>query len=293
MSALLKKVLQPLEPYLQAPDLIEICINKPGEVWLEKTTGWEKHEDAKLTKDCLMEFGQVVATHSGQSFSEKTPKLSTVVPQYNFRIEVLGHKIVDSGFALSIRVGAAQRFPLSDYFDTSDEILITNALKEGKTILVAGGTSSGKTTLLNSMIRYVPNDKRIVSIEDSKELVIDQENTVRLLKSKTGTDIAQVSYKDLINSCMRLRPDRLIMGELDIDNTMPFLRLINTGHAGCMATVHASSSEASIEAMIMNGQLSGAPNSEAVRRYIEQAMDIIVHIKRIDRSTYKASIQEF
>jgi len=153
---------------------------------------------------------------------------------------------------------------------------------------VSGGTSSGKTTFFNSLITHIPQETRIIAIEDTQELRIDQPNVVRIIKSKTGTDIAKVTYEDIINSCMRMRPDRLLLGELDIGNTAPFLRLLNTGHGGSMSTLHADGPNQALEALELNARLAGLEGP--VDRFARSGIDIIVHIKRESRKKFAAEV---
>ena len=292
MSALLKQHLKPLEKYFKVKDLVEICINAPGEVWLETFEGWTVKTDKSLTARALNNLVSTLATHRGQRFDETTPFLATAIPEYGFRIQAVGDGLADSGITISIRVAQSQRFNIETYMSKKDATELKNAIKGGRTVLVAGGTSSGKTTLLNSMIRYIPEEARLVVIEDTKELVVDQPNTVRWLKSKTGTDVSQVTYGDIINSAMRVRPDRILMGELDIQNTVPFLRLLNAGHAGSMATVHANGTKEAIDAIVMNAQLHGLGGGAGIiTQYAQKSLDIVVYIERRSRREFVATAE--
>jgi type IV secretion system protein VirB11 len=287
MSALLKRHLEPFEKYFRRKGIIEICINEPGIVWLETTQGWEKRKDAKMTLKNLNFMAQVLATQQGQKFSENIPLLSTSIPEWGYRIQIVGGALSESGISISIRIAQAQRFGLEDYMPKKETKKLQKAVEQKKTILIAGGTGSGKTTFLNSLIRYIPEETRLVVIEDTKELIIDHHpNVVRLIKSKTGTDIAKISYKDIINACVRMRPDRLVLGELDIENTIPFLRLLNTGHGGSMSTIHADGSRQAIEAMVINASLSGLKGP--IEKYAIQAIDMIVYIERQNGRKFKA-----
>lgn len=291
MSALLKRHLRPLEKYfkLKQKGLVEICINQPGQIWLETLDGWQEKKDPALSLQTLNHIVSTLATVRGQAFDEKTPFLSTALPEFGFRIQAVGDGLSESGMTISIRIAQAQRFDLDSYMSKADAKELKAEIESGKTLLVAGGTSSGKTTLLNSAIRYIPMGDRLVVIEDTKELVVDQPNTVRWVKSKTGTDVAQVTYKDIINSAMRVRPDRILMGELDLDNTAPFLRLVNSGHGGSLATVHAGGTREAIDAIVMNAQLAGFKGgTELVTRYATMAIDVVVYIEKKDRRTFKA-----
>lgn len=280
MSELITKVLSPIRPFFEKEGLVEICINREKEVWCETRAGWERHDVPELTLAALLQMSKVIAGERGQQFNQRTPRLSTTIPGYGYRIQVNAYEMVETGIAVSIRVGGAQRFPLESYMDSFACHTVTHAVTVGRTILVVGGTSSGKTTLMNSLLTHIPQDQRIITVEDSRELVIDQPNHLPFMKSKTGSGMAATSYKEIINDTNRHRPSRIILGELDIENTVPFLRLINTGHAGCMATLHANGPMEAIEALLMNAQMDGAQNPDAIRAYIMKAVDLIVHIRR-------------
>jgi type IV secretion system protein VirB11 len=282
LSALLYKNLEILAPYLKKKNIVEISINKPGEVWIETVgDGWKHIKDKNLTLNKLLSLAKILATESNQDFNDETPILSLSIPEYNYRLQVISGNAVDSGFALSIRVTSEVDIPLSSWFDKNTIETLKQQVDDRKTIIVSGGTGSGKTTLLNSILRLISNNDRIVTLEDSKELVIKQPNHIRLLKSKTGTDIAQLSYKDFINVIMRMRPDRILLGEIDVENTINFLRLINTGHNGSFATIHANTIDSAIEAIVLNCQLSGFKGSEQqVKSYAFKNIDVIIQAKR-------------
>ncbi|MCP3967448.1 MAG: Flp pilus assembly complex ATPase component [Lentisphaerae bacterium] len=289
MDVLLKQHLKPLEKYFNQKNVVELCINEPGRIWIETLDGWQEKKDKNLTLQSLNFMVSALATAQGQTFDETTPFLATALPEFGFRVQAVGEGLADSGISIAIRIAQAQRFDLESYMSKTDAKELKKNIKIGKTVLVAGGTSSGKTTLLNSMIRLIPKDVRLVVIEDTKELVVDQPNTVRWLKSKTGTDVAQVTYVDIINSAMRVRPDRILMGELDLHNTVPFLRLLNAGHGGSMATLHANGTKEAIDAIVLNSQLSGLQGGPSlITEYAKKALDIIVYIERKNRRTFKA-----
>jgi len=295
-SKLLQTYLAPLEKYLKRDDIVDICINEPGIVRMQTIHGtppWIVVRDKGLTLPKLNNLAEHLANARGQVFSEEHPILATTIPGYGFRIYCVGGSVAESGFVLSIRVAKAQKFPLESYFDEEDCQLVKDAIAHGKSFAVVGGTCSGKTTLLNSMIDYIPKGHRIVAIEDSAEIAVDtsnvdQTNFVRLLKSKTGTDIGKTSYQDLINASMRINPDVILVGELDIENTMPFLRIINTGHSGAMTTLHADGPKEAIGAMAMNAALCKFDH-DAAYKYAEKALDYIVFIER-KFSKFKATL---
>jgi type IV secretion system protein VirB11 len=298
MSILLEKNLEILKPYLNKKGIVEISINTPGEIWLEtEDKGWIFTKDKNLTFSKLNNLAKNLATESGQDFNDEVPMLSLSLPRYGYRLQVISGSAVDSGFALSIRVATPNKIPLSSWFTHEEIALIKSLILQRKTILISGGTGSGKTTLLNAILKLIAKTDRIITLEDSKELVITQPNYVRLLKSKTGTDIANLSYKDFINTIMRFRPDRILLGEIDIENTPNFLRLINTGHDGSFATIHANSVEGAISALVMNCILTGMKgNDETIKQYALAHIDTIIQVKKtIDvdgKRNFSAEIQE-
>jgi len=289
-SALLRKALGPLEGYLQRRDLVELCINQPGEVWLETGKGWQRKRDERVTLQACYDLAGQLATYSGQVFDSHTqPILSTSIPGYGCRIQICGGSVIDSGIAVSIRAGVAKRFPLENYLSSAQADDLRRAVYRGQSVVVAGGTSSGKTTFLNSLIAEIPTDFRLVVIEDSKELHVEHDNVARFVKSKSGTDVAGVTFEQIVNATMRLRPDRILLGELDIRNTSSFLRLMNTGHSGGLTTVHADSPEAAIDAIKLNTELSGL--SGPTERYARRGIDWIVHLTRHSRTEFEAVME--
>lgn len=280
-KALIEKTLEPFAKYFKTKGLIEVIINKPCEVVLETREGWIVKKDPNLTLKNLTHMATLLASISGQKFDDENPLLATHIPEYGFRIQVLGGALVDSGFALSIRVGTSQVFPLDSYMEKTESDKLIQAIIDGKNMLIVGGTGSGKTTLINSMVTHINDNYRIVTIEDTKELIIPQENTTRIIKSKSGTDLASISYSDIINACVRIRPDRILVGEISIDNTMPFLRLLNTGHGGTMATIHANTADKGIDALVINAKLADAGGNDSdIRDYALSALDVLLFIHR-------------
>jgi type IV secretion system protein VirB11 len=178
--------------------------------------------------------------------------------------------------------------------DDSDKILYdllkANKIKEflekavifKKNTIIAGGTSTGKTTFTNSVIRSIPHEERIITIEDAREINLSShQNRLHLLSSKGGQGRANVTTQDLVEACLRLRPERIIVGELRGAEAFSFLRAINTGHPGSISTLHADTPAMAIEQlklMVMQAGL-GMPPAE-IKDYILQVVDIIVQLKR-------------
>ena len=312
LPPVLRQSLAPLAGYFSKNNIIEVCVNRPGEIWIENYDGWQRVKDSGLTLSRLNSFCRDIATYKGQAFSKEVPLLATQIPGYGYRLQAVGGSVTEFDIALSIRVGASRKFSIESYFpevipssqdnlDDEDEWeklldnepeLIKRMMHVGRAVLVSGGTNSGKTSFSNSLLQYIPDNQRIIIIEDTQETLVEHSNYVRLLKSKTSSDIAKITYKQLINATMRLRPDRIIMSEIDIENALPFLRLINTGHSGCMATIHANSPIDAIKALTQNIKLSGVGNTstEDIEDYINQAIDMIIQIYKADNYTRYAKV---
>lgn len=301
-----------LDRYLQRPDVIEVCINRPGEVWLETHAGWEVKKDATLTIAALNDFLATLATIRGQQFSEASPFLGTTIPGYEFRIQAVGGAVAAEGIAIAIRCGRADRYAIEGYFgdeaaaveavkpffdEASDAERLIAAVRAGANVLVAGPTGSGKTTFLNSLLQHIPLSLRLGLVEDSRELVVDHANHFRLLKSKSGTDIAKVTWEQIVDGLMRLRPDGILFSEIDIRNTVPFLLLMNTGHKWCFATIHANEgAQQAIRRMVLNAQLGGLSGGAAlVEQYALQELDLVVFVHKTRTSagkkTWRASVE--
>ena len=293
ISALLDKSLSILKPYLDKKNITEISINKPGEVWLENNKGWKLIKDKNLTLTALNYLAQNLATESGQLFNEEVPFLSMLIPGYNgYRLQVVGGSVVTSGIAYSIRVMQALSLKLSHWFNNNEIKQLQQIITNKKNVLISGGTSSGKTTLLNSLLKEIDKKERIITIEDTQELVITQPNCLHFIKSKTATDVANVSYESLINASLRMRPDRILIGEIDIENTPRFLRILNIGHAGSFATIHANSPSDAIDALVMNAKLSGLKgDDDTIIRFAKNYLDVIIQVKCQNRQKFSASIE--
>lgn len=292
-SPLLNNALSVLEPYLNL-EANELIFNKPKEIFVDKGGEWETITDNRLDYNFLENFLIELAIKRNQLFDEKHCDLSCELPAPFLRYRVQAqHKssLFNSEVALCIRIPSKEQFPLES-FALGQLCLekgityekIRNIVRKKRNTLVSGGTGSGKTSFLNSLMSEIPLDERIVTIEDSQELHIENPNKTQLAVPKTENEI--YSYAEAINNAMRLRPDRLFLGEIDIRNTFTFLRICNTGHAGNLSTIHANSPEDAIEAIISNiilgGGLSNADTNMLLRQ-IKTAIKYIIQIKRIGK----------
>lgn len=282
----------------------EICINEPELVFLERRGLWDKREEKSITVDFLNDFCIELANKFNQRFNSKNPSLSCSIPNTRFRVQALHGSVTANGsIAMSIRIPSEFRFSIDafhkseweqkgeGYFSRSNEIQIEEEISRwnhrelkklvyaGKNILISGGTASGKTSFLNSLISEIPKESRVITVEDSQELQIQNENRVQILASKYDDGI-NFTYKKALNAVVRFRPDRVLLGELDTENTYPFLRLSNTGHAGMISTIHANNPQGAISAIISNINFEKSTPTQSILSLIEQSLDYIIQLQK-------------
>lgn len=301
--------LEPLKALFAEEGIQEISINKPGEAWVEKH-GDMRHESLPLlTREHLQSLAHLIAQSTSQQISEEKPLLSATLPG-GYRVQVVfPPACAENGIALSIRKQAALLMNLDTYeklgaFDNTkagaavhdpvDDILmdlyhkhdikgfISQAVKFKKNIIISGGTSTGKTTFMNAALTELPAHERIITVEDAREVQIEHiPNRVHLMVSKGGQGRAQVTTQELIEACLRLRPDRIIVGELRGAEAFSYLRAVNTGHPGSIATIHADSPALAIEQLIlMIMQADLGITREQIKNYVESVIQVVIQLKR-------------
>lgn len=306
----LRSSLAPLADIIARPDVTDIYVNRPGEMWIETAGGAvERQENADLDETVLIRLARQVAALTHQGISREHPLLSAVLPDGS-RIQIVAPPATRGPLALAIRKHVAAQLTLKDYDSAGafgDTVAceikeqrslppsVTTAVQQGQlsaalaegvrqrlNILVSGGTSTGKTTFLNALIREIPDDERLITIEDTQELCIDQANHVGLIAVRGSLGEAQVSADDLVSASLRMRPDRIILGELRGKEALAFLRAINSGHPGSMTTIHADSPEAAIEQLVLLALETGTTlTRDDVRHYVAQTIDLFVQLGRV------------
>ena len=306
----LRSYLAPLTGMLARPDVTDIYVNKPGELWVETTGGEiERHDAPKLDEPTLERLARQIAAIAHQGISREHPLLSATLPD-GARVQVVGPPATRGPLALAIRKHVSPDLTLGDYVaagafaetrarDSAEHAavddnlaallkagdiagMLTAAVRARKNIVVAGGTSTGKTTFLNALLREIPAEERLILIEDTPELYLRHANAVGLLAARGMLGEAQVNANDLLSASLRMRPDRIILGELRGEEAFAFLRAINTGHPGSMTTVHADSPERAIEQIVLLTLQAGTQLSrDDVRHYIRSTVDIFVQLTRV------------
>lgn len=319
----LHSYLAPLAAFLDRSDITDIFINRPGELWVETIGGGtERHEAPELTEVALARLSRQVASHSAQGISREHPLLAASLPDGS-RVQIALPPATRGEIAIAIRKHVASGMSLDEFvvLDAPDgqspgpdhavsvaggrgtQVLedrsgdagafLRTAVQQRKNILISGGTSSGKTTLLNALIQEVPQDERLILIEDAPELRLSHANSVGLIAARSALGEAQISTDDLLIASLRMRPDRIIMGELRGREVETFLRAINTGHPGSLSTIHADSPQRAIDQMALILMLAGSSMSwENVVDYIYQSINVIVQVERRSGKRYIKSVME-
>jgi type IV secretion system protein VirB11 len=305
----LRSCLAPFEQALTRPDVTDIYVNRPREVWIETLGGAiERYDDLAITEPVLERLARQIAALSHQGVSREHPLLAATMPDGS-RIQVVAPPATRGPLALAIRRQVTASLTLTDYENagqfadtrmgpgraTVDENIakliadrrfsegLSLAVRARKNIIVSGGTSSGKTTFLNALLREVPPAERLILIEDTPELIVEHENCVGLVSVRGHLGEASVTMNDLVSASLRMRPDRIILGELRGPEAFAFLRAVASGHPGSMTTIHADSPEGAIEQLVMLVLHGGTKLSRSdVRAFVEQSIDVFVQLSRID-----------
>ncbi len=302
----LDSFLAPLAPILAREDVTDIYINRPCELWIE-TLGGEivRHDAPGLDEAVLARLARQIAASTAQGISREHPLLAATLPD-GARVQVVAPPATRGPLALAIRRHVAADLVLRDYGEAGafDELsapqddlgeaarftsvagpevegLLAEAVRDRKNILVSGGTSSGKTTFLNALVAEIPLTERLILIEDTPELVLRHPNAVGLLAARGLLGEAAVTAEDLLMAALRMRPDRILLGELRGTEAFTFLRAVNTGHPGSMTTIHADSPTRAIEQLALLVMQSGVRlRWEDVQHYVRASLDVLVQLTR-------------
>jgi type IV secretion system protein VirB11 len=271
--------LRALRPLLANADVMELCINRPMEAFLETRDGWHREPLPFADFDWCSRLAKLVANATQQRIDATAPLLSASLPTGE-RVQIVIPPATTAGcVAIAIRRPADQVWSIEELGrrgifrgtrqagqrldDTEEEMLrllsssdyeafMRLAVRSRKNILVSGPTGSGKTTWTKALIREIPSDERLVTIEDAKELVLDRHpNHVRLFYSKDDQGVARVTPKQLLESCLRMKPDRILLAELRAEEAFDYLRNVNSGHPGSITSVHATSAELAFEQLVL------------------------------------------
>lgn len=282
----IQNFLSPVLDFLEDPTVTEILINGPKEIFIERDGKLIRTDAEFLDEDALQAAVNSIAQSVGRRISAKEPTLDARLPDGS-RIHVVLPPVARSGTTVSIRKFTQTKMTLKDSVEKGT--LTTDAAQFldlcmflGKNILVSGGTGSGKTTLLSVLASRIPKAQRVIVIEDSSELQIDYEHLVFFeTRMADSQGEGEVAMKDLVKSSLRLRPDRIIVGEVRSSEALDLVNAMNTGHKGCLGTIHANTPEDAmvrLEGLAMGGD--SKISERALQHLIGAAVDIIVQISR-------------
>jgi type IV secretion system protein VirB11 len=278
-ASALALTLHALQPLLNRDDVMELCINRPHEAFLETHLGWQREHLAFADFDWCSRLAKLVANSTQQRIDATSPLLSASLPGGE-RVQIVMPPATTPGcVAIAIRRPAERVWSIEELAgrgifrrarqavqcleETEQELLrllaacdfeafMRLAVVSRKNIVVSGPTGSGKTTWTKALIREIPSDERLVTIEDAKELVLDRHpNHVRLFYSKDDQGVARVTPKQLLESCLRMKPDRILLAELRAEEAFDYLRNVNSGHPGSITSVHATSAELAFEQLVL------------------------------------------
>lgn len=284
IDVMMARTLQPFMQFFDVSRFSEVIVNKPGVVMTETHGGdWARHEVPELTQQRLEDIARVMANMTGQLYHNGNPILSCKMPG-GHRVQVVGGFHAPQGFNMAVRLFNERSFSIDDFvIPEEDKKAIIEDVKNARTILISGGTGSGKTSFINAIIPYIPADERLISMEDVPELKIPHENWCQLTFASDDTNDGAEDVSGIINACLRLRPDRIIMGEIRKENAFGFCSAINTGHAGSMATIHSNNPASAIDAVLnrvlMNGEaLESTMN--ILRRQLMEDLHGVVQLNR-------------
>ena len=296
--------------YIASQEVTEICINRPGEVWLEARGQWQCISVPGMTFERARQFCVAIVNESntGQRITDTDPVVSLTFPTGQRAQFVLPPACAPGTVSITIRLPSHQTRSLDQYqqdgffervlegppaVSAHDQELLAlrserryadffrKAVQYKKNIVVAGATGSGKTTFMKALVNHIPEEERLVTIEDARELFIPQPNVVHLLYSKGGQSTANVTAKSCMEACLRMKPDRIILAELRGDESFYFIRNCASGHPGSITSCHAGSITQTWDQLALMVKASSEGSGlefSVIKRLLQLTIDVVVHI---------------
>jgi len=285
--------LGPIEPLIRDPSVSDILVNGPQSVFVERRGKLEETNVIFRDDAHLLQIIERIVSQVGRRVDESSPMVDARLPDGS-RVNAIIPPLALDGPMLSIRRFAVDPYRMEDLltFGTLTPALaeiLSAAVRARLNILISGGTGGGKTTLLNVLSNAIPNSERIVTIEDSAELQLQQRHVVRLETRRPNIEgKGTVTQRDLVYNALRMRPDRIIVGEVRGAEVLDMLQAMNTGHDGSLSTVHANSARDALSRLETMVMISGVGISvTALREYISSALDMIIHVARLSDGARK------
>jgi pilus assembly protein CpaF len=269
-----------LDPLLADPTVTEVMVNGPGPVWIERG-GRIERLPLVLDRDTIEHLVERVVGPLGLRIDRSSPLVDARLPDGS-RVNAVVPPLAVDGPYLTIRRFAVRDVDLDAVCPPDVALLLRGAVRDRANILVAGGTGSGKTTLLNALAAHIPDGERVVTVEDAAELRLEREHVVRLEARPANAEGAgEVTVRDLVRNALRMRPDRIIVGEVRGGEALDMLQAMNTGHEGSLSTCHANSPVDAlrrVETMVLSGNV--ALPLDAIREQLASAIDLVVQVER-------------
>jgi type IV secretion system protein VirB11 len=303
--------LEPFAPILARPEVSEILVNRPGEVWVEAagSAAMERQVVPAIDDVLLRRLAEQVARVSCQGVSRQQPLLAATLPD-GARIQFVAPSATRGHWALAIRRHRLADVPIAAWRPADglpDEPVVPSGpcrradpvgwlieqVRRRRTILISGGTSTGKTTFLNALLREVNPGERIILVEDTPEIRVAAPNALGLVAVRGELGEARITTDDLLQASLRLRPDRIVLGELRGREAMTFLRAINTGHCGSFSTIHANSCAGALDQLALMVMQAGLGLSRAdTLAYARTVIDVVVQLGRHDGQRRLVDVRE-
>ena len=273
-----------LESLLSNTNITDILVNGHKEVWIDQGQGLEKTKLTFLNEESVRSLAQKLALSTGRRLDQAQPYVDAQLSKL-IRLHAVLSPIANPGTIISLRIHRPQILSLAELvisktLTTSQKEFLTKIIEEDKSFVICGGTGSGKTTLLNSLLSEVSRNQRILIIEDSRELNPQHPHVVSLEGRPANIEgMGLITMKDLIKQSLRMRADRLIIGEVRGAEVVDWLSALNTGHTGSAGTIHANSIHEVIIRFESLGLMTGL-SKEAIHSQLRTALDYVIHIER-------------
>ncbi|MGH9739072.1 MAG: CpaF family protein [Candidatus Acidiferrales bacterium] len=277
--------LKPIEHLILDDSISEVMVNGPDQVFIEKAGFLQQVKGVSLGEKCLLVAVKNIARRLGDDISESKPILDSRLPDGS-RVAAVIPPCSLRGVTLTIRKFTAKRFEMEDLIHSGMlDRALANRLEDyiltRKNLLISGGTGTGKTTLLNILGKFIPEDERILLIEDTAEIQMAQPNLVRFEARQAQNGIPAVAIRDLLKAALRHRPDRIILGEIRGGEAFDLLQLLNTGHSGTLSTIHANSARQGLARFTSCVLQSGVELPyRAIKTNIADSLNVVVQIER-------------
>jgi len=277
--------LRPIEHLILDESISEVMVNGPDRIFIEKSGYLEQVKDVSLSERSLLVAVKNIARRLGDDVSETKPILDSRLPDGS-RVAAVIPPCSLSGVTLTIRKFNSRHFHMEDLIrvGTLDRPLanrLEDYVMKRKNILISGGTGTGKPTLAGLLAKFIPEDERILPIEDTAELQLPQVNLVRFEARREQNGLPPIAIRDLLKASLRHRPDRLILGEIRAGEAFDLLQLLNTGHAGTLSTIHASSAKQGLARFTSCVLQSGVELPyRAIKTNIGDSLNVVIQIER-------------